>query len=173
MCLGDEGTTALAELVGTGRLKDLEVLLLNGNWYITDAGASALARAIDEAGPIGLPRLLQFRAERLQHVTDRGVGALAFAMLKNCPHLRDFYMPGRDDELRSDHMVEGMAYAAGRDDVKVCVSLAGLGIFQEEELAEQTQAQVEEEMLMEEEGVDEGEWDTSSGSSGGSEYQEG
>jgi hypothetical protein len=70
-------------------------------------------------------------------------------------------------------MVEGMAYAAGRDDVKVCVSLAGLGIFQEEELAEQTQAQVEEEMLMEEEGVDEGEWDTSSGSSGGSEDQEG
>lgn len=35
-------------------------------------------------------------------------------------------MPGRDDEVASDHMVEGMAYAAGRDDVKVCVSLKGL-----------------------------------------------
>jgi len=174
VCLGDKGMTALAELVGSGRVKDLEVLLLNGNWDITDAGACALARAIDEAGPTGLPRLHQFRAERLRHVTDRGVGALAFAMLKNCPYLQDFYMPGRNDELGSDNMVEGMAYAAGRDDVKVCVSLAGLGIFEEKKLAEQTEAQEEaEEMLMEEEGVEEGEWDTSSGSSsGGSEDQE-
>ena len=68
-------------------------------------------------------------------------------------------MPGRDDEVASDHMVEGMAYAAGRDDVKVCVSLKGLGLFEEEELAEQAEAQEEvEEVLMEEEGVEEGQW---------------
>ena len=36
--------TALAESVGTGRLEDLEVLLLNDNWDITDAGSCALAR---------------------------------------------------------------------------------------------------------------------------------
>lgn len=117
--MGDKGMMALANLVGSGRLEDLEVLLLNGNWDITDAGACALARAIDEAGPTGLPRLLQFRAERLQHVTDRGVGALAFAMLKNCSDLQDFYVPGRDD-FGPNGRGDGVCRWAGRCE-SVCV----------------------------------------------------
>lgn len=59
VCLGDKGMTVLAELMDTSRLVDLEVLSLNGNWDITDAGACALARAIDEGGPTTAPASIQ------------------------------------------------------------------------------------------------------------------
>lgn len=54
---------------------------------VTDKGVCSLARAIDAADKRRLPMLSEFETSYSRGTTPVGTGALAFALIKNCPRL--------------------------------------------------------------------------------------
>lgn len=118
--ISNEGMTALASLVRAGRLDRLEELHLGQNVKVSDSGICALARAIDDAGKDGLPMLSKFDAEGLPRVAGVGVGALAHALITNCPRLTSVALGGSHANRNADRhaaseeaMLQGMLLAAG------------------------------------------------------------
>ena len=106
---------ALASIVRTGCFQCLETLWLGSNEDVTDQGVAALAKALDHAGTNGLPLLSTFSASLRGSVTRVGVEALAHALLKNCPRLKEVALYGvdDDDDERMQQMVDEMVVAAG------------------------------------------------------------
>lgn len=113
MGMDDAGMAALASVVRAGRFEKLEEITLSFNPEVTDQGACVFARAIESAGERGLPKLRWFVANRLPPLTTKGVGALAFALIKNCPRLVWMCMQERDSDDWAHEMVEGFVSAAG------------------------------------------------------------
>ncbi len=117
--MGDKGWAALASMVRTGRFGRLQEIDLGRSKTATDPGMCVLAKAIQEMGKRGLPMLSACRALSLERVTGVGLGALALALINNCPRLlRSFgFSVEREEGVEGiEQMLEGMMLAAGCQD---------------------------------------------------------
>lgn len=95
-----------------GRMEQLKELYISLNAALTQQGIITLACAIDARG---LPMLELFAMAQLGEMTARGIGAIAYAVFKGCPQLKEIRLTGSGPDsgiLRE--VVDGMLEAAGR-----------------------------------------------------------
>jgi hypothetical protein len=110
--MGEEGISALASLVGQGRLEQLNTLGISGNPALTQEGIVTLARAIDARG---LPMLQTFSMKSLGETTAVGISAIAHALITGCPKLKEINLKGSGPENGGHHdAIRGMLAVAGR-----------------------------------------------------------
>lgn len=122
--MGDDGMVVMADLIRSRRLECLESICLNGN-RLTDQGVLVLARCINDYGKDGLLMLRTFSDKHMRSVTNMGVTALAFALIKNCPRLNSVDLSvriyvglggwkyGSKREVGLREIVDGMVLAYG------------------------------------------------------------
>lgn len=114
--MGDEGFKALASVVYAGRMQQLEDLDLSRNGGLTDEGITALARAINVRGLPALERLSIVEwSNSPNKVTILEVGAIALALVNQCPRLKRLDLKLSNSKGTYNDMFQGMLRAAGRE----------------------------------------------------------
>ncbi len=112
--MGNLGMAALASVIQQGRMQRIEMLDLSGADYVTDVSITALAQAIEARG---LPNVRNFKIEGLHEteVTAIGFDAIARALVKRCPQLKEIYVEcPRDFAVILDDLLKDLLRAAGR-----------------------------------------------------------
>lgn len=126
--MGDGGMGALASLVRAGCFERLKSLSVAGHSKVTDEGVCSFAQVVAATGKLDLPELSKFRGGGLHpSVTRRGLGALAAALIYNCPRLTSldltsYTRDGEPLECLDKATIEGIVIGAGcrhRLEVKV------------------------------------------------------
>jgi len=114
MC--DEGMVALASAVHQGSLERLKELDLYKDKGVTGDGVLAVAGAINERGLPQLERFSMGGCNEPEHLSPRGVGAIASALVKGCPRMT--YTHAECDSgypYVVENMIEGMFEGVKRE----------------------------------------------------------